>query len=284
MRNVWNRFLPSHLHERAGALLTGLVLLTAAAAVIFPLFWLLMISLKTRQDIFTLPPRWIFRPTLENYRMVFRNSAFLSYLMNSIQATAFSTTFSIVIGSLAAYSFARLKPHHSEQLMFWILSMRMLPPLAVIVPFHLMMTYTGLIDTIVGLSIVYTTFNLPIVVWLMTGYFSKVPVEIEEAALVDGCTKLEVFFRIALRLALPGLVATWILCAIFSWNEFAFALMLTGEGAKTLPVSISSWSTERGIEWGALTASGFIIILPVLVFAMIVQRQLVKGLTFGAVK
>jgi ABC-type glycerol-3-phosphate transport system permease component len=253
-------------------------------AVGLPVLWMILASFKTREQVSQLPPEIIFSPTLDNYREVFRDSDFPRYLLNSATVAVSSTVLSVALGFLAAYAFVRLRQKRDDSLLFWILTMRMVPPLAVLVPFFKMMTTFGLYDTRFGLALVYTTFNLPIAVWLLLGYLDKIPVSIEEAAMVDGCSRLSALRRVVLPLAAPGLFATAVICLLLSWNEFAFALNLTAENAKTLPVFLTAWDTQRGVNWGPMTASALLVVAPVLVVSAVFQKWLVRGLTFGATK
>jgi multiple sugar transport system permease protein len=253
-------------------------------AVALPLLWMLLASFKTRAQVSELPPKILFEPTLDNYREVFRDSDFPRYLLNSTTVAVASTVLSVGLGFLASYAFVRLRRRRNDGLLFWILTMRMVPPLAVLVPFFSMMSTFGLYDTRQGLALVYTTFNLPIAVWLLLGYLDKIPVSIEEAAMTDGCSRLSAIWSVVLPLAAPGLFATAVICMLLSWNEFAFALNLTGEEAKTLPVFLTAWDTQRGVNWGPMTASALLVVTPVIVGAAIFQKWLVRGLTFGATK
>jgi len=166
----------------------------------------------------------------------------------------------------------------------WILSIRMFPPIAAIIPFFLLYKQLGLIDTRIGLIIAYTGFNLPFAVWIMRGFFDEVPRELDEAALIDGCSPIKVFVRVVLPLAAPGLVATAIFAMIFSWNEFMFALILSRSRSQTMPVGVMGFITHRGVIWGEIMAAASVIMLPMIVFTFIAQKYLIRGLTFGAVK
>jgi len=259
----------------------GLIVLTAVF--VFPLAWALLTSLKLRKDIFVSPPLVIFTPTLTNYRTVILNSDYLRFMGNSIMASFASALLSVAVGVLGSYAFSRFAVRGSRGILMWILSLRMIPPMAVVVPFYLMATRLGLYDTRVGLALVLTTVNLPIVVWLLLGYLRDIPVEIEEAALVDGCSRLRTLLVVTLPLAAPGIVATVILSVILAWNEFPLSLVLTSQTAVTLPVSMLSWDTQRGLLWGELMASSMMAIAPVVIFTAFVQRYLVRGLTLGAI-
>jgi multiple sugar transport system permease protein len=254
------------------------------AVILFPPVVLFLTSIKTELDALSFPPKWIFKPTLENYTEIFEFSPFTGYLLNSLIVASFNTGVVLVLGSLAAYSLARFRFKGADSIAFWILSIRMMPPVAAIIPLYIVMKNLRLLDTPWSLVIIYLTFNLPFAVWMMKSFFQEIPREIEENALVDGCSVFGAFRTIALPLAAPGLAATGILTFIFSWNEFLFALILTGSKAVTLPVGITGYIKETGINWGYMTAGGALALIPVIVFTILVQKHLVKGLTMGALK
>jgi len=252
--------------------------------ILFPPIMLFLTSIKTELDALAFPPKWIFKPTYKNYVQIFQTSPFLRYILNSIIVASINTFVVLALGSLAAYGLARFKFKGAENLAFWILSIRMMPPVAAIIPLYIIMNKIHLLDTPWCLVLIYLTFNLPFAVWMMKGFFEDVPREIEESALIDGCSEFDVFRRIAIPLVSPGLAATAILVFIFSWNEFLFALILTGTKATTLPVGIIMYMKETGINWGYMTAGGILALVPVVIFTMLVQKHLVKGLTLGALK
>jgi len=265
------------------------VLLTIATVVIFgvilfPPVVLFVTSIKTDIDALSFPPKWIFDPTLKNYVDILNTSPLVDYALNSLIVASLNTLLCLIVGSMAAYGLARFKFKGADNLAFWILSIRMMPPVAAIIPIYILMKNLRLLDTPWCLVITYLTFNLPFVVWMMKGFFEEIPREIEESALIDGCSDFSVFFRIALPLVAPGLAATAIMVFIFSWNEFLFALILTGTKAVTLPVGIIGYMKETGINWGYMTAGGILALIPVIVFMVLVQKHLVKGLTLGALK
>lgn len=264
------------------------LLIIASIAVFFvillPPFLLVLTSIKTELDALSFPPKWIFQPTLQNYSEIFDTSPLAAYGINSLIVASLNTAICLVIGSLAAYGLARFRFKGSEDLAFWFLSVRMMPPVAGIIPIYILMKNLRLLDTVWCLIIAYLTFNLPFVIWMLKGFFEEIPREIEESALIDGCSEFGVYLKIALPLIAPGLAATAILAFIFSWNEFLFALILTGTKAVTLPVGIIGFMKETGINWGYMTAGGVLALIPVLLFVMFVQRHLVKGLTMGALK
>jgi multiple sugar transport system permease protein len=252
--------------------------------ILFPPVVLFVTSLKTDVDALSFPPKWIFDPTLKNYIDILNTSPLVGYALNSLIVASLNTLLCLIVGSMAAYGLARFKFRGADNLAFWILSIRMMPPVAAIIPIYILMKNLRLLDTPWCLVITYLTFNLPFVVWMMKGFFEEIPREIEESALIDGCSDFSVFFRIALPLVAPGLAATAIMVFIFSWNEFLFALILTGTKAVTLPVGIIGYMKETGINWGYMTAGGILALIPVIVFMILVQKHLVKGLTLGALK
>lgn len=252
--------------------------------ILFPPIMLFLTSIKNELDALAFPPKWIFKPTYKNYVQIFKTSPFFRYILNSLIVASLNTFIVLALGSLAAYGLARFKFKGAENLSFWILSIRMMPPVAAIIPLYIIMKNLRLLDTPWCLVLIYLTFNLPFTVWMMKGFFEDVPREIEESALIDGCSEFDVFRKIALPLVSPGLAATAILVFIFSWNEFLFALILTGTRATTLPVGIILYMKETGINWGYMTAGGILALIPVVIFTMLVQKHLVKGLTLGALK
>ncbi len=252
--------------------------------ILFPPVVLFLTSIKTELEALSFPPKWIFLPTLKNYAEIFQTSPLIGYALNSLIVASLNTGVSLVLGSMAAYSLARFKFRGADNIAFWILSIRMMPPVAAIIPIYVLMKNLGILDTPWCLVITYLTFNLPFVVWMMKGFFEDIPRAIEESALIDGCSQFGVFRKIALPLAAPGLAATAILTFIFSWNEFLFALILTGTKAVTLPVGIIGYMKETGINWGYMTAGGMLALIPVIIFTILVQKHLVKGLTLGALK
>ena len=254
---------------------------------LFPFYVIVTTALKTETAIFAWPPVWNFKPTLQSFYnalFVFGGRSAISYLINSVIISAVSTFLAVVLGAMAAYGFARFSFAGKRHLAFWILSTRFAPPVAFIVPIYLMVQKAGMLDSHIALILIYTAMNLSLVIWILRGFFSEIPIEIEEAALVDGYSRLQIFWRVALPLVRPGIVSTAILSAIFSWNEFLYALVLTQSKAATLPVYLAGFSNSMGLAWGEYMAVGTMAILPILVFTFALQKHLVRGLTFGAVK
>jgi multiple sugar transport system permease protein len=262
--------------------------IAAVTAAVVPVYWMLTISLKTEVDQFASPPKWFtFTPTLAHYYDAFSTRSFGQYLITSAMVATLSTACAMVLGTLAAYGLSRfrLRGQLDRRLSLWILSTRMFPPIVTAVPLFLMMRDLRLINTITSLVIVYTALNLPFVVWMMRGFFKELPRELEEAAMVDGDSRLGALVRVILPLVTPGLAATAVFCLIVSWNEFLLALVLTQtDAAITLPVGIAGRVTQYEIKWGVMSAAGVVAMVPILAFALAVQRYLVRGLSLGAVK
>jgi multiple sugar transport system permease protein len=254
---------------------------------LFPFYVIVTTALKTETNIFAWPPVWVFKPTLQSFYnalFVFGGRGAISYLVNSIVISAVSTFLAVVLGAMAAYGLARFSFAGNRQLAFWILSTRFAPPVAFVVPIYIMVQRAGLLDSHIALILIYTAMNLSLVVWILRGFFAEIPIEIEEAALVDGYSRLQIFWRVALPLVRPGIVSMAILSAIFSWNEFLYAMVLTQSRAATLPVYLAGFSNSMGLAWGEYMAVGTMAVLPILVFTFALQKHLVRGLTFGAVK
>lgn len=277
--------------KRTGILRKGLVVLAlgvALVAALAPVYWMITISLKSEIDQFASPPKWFsFTPTLEHYRDAFVTRSFGQYLLTSAIVAVVSTACALVIGTLAAYALTRFRlPYNlGRKLSLWILSTRMFPAIVTAVPLFLMMRDLRLLNTKLALIVVYTAFNLPFVVWMMRGFFAEVPRDLEEAALVDGDSRLGALVRVVLPLVSPGLAATAVFCLIVCWNEFLFALVLTQtDQAMTLPVGIAGRVTQYEIKWGVMSAAGVVAMMPILIFALAMQRYLVRGLSLGAVK
>jgi multiple sugar transport system permease protein len=260
------------------AAVIGLVLVILA-----PFLWLLQMSVKTQQDIFAFPPRLAFVPTLEHYRTIW-DTAFRRSFANSAVVSVASTALAMLLGVPGAYALSRARFRAAGPLSLWILVSRMAPPIAFTIPYFLAYRHLGLLDTRTGLVIVYLTFNLSLVVWLMRSFFDAAPRSLEEAAWIDGASLGQGFVRIVLPLSAPGLAATAILCFLYAWNDFFFALILTRTEAMTAPVAVVNFMNYEGWEWGKIAAGGTLVMLPVLVFSFIVRRFLVRGLTAGALR
>lgn len=250
---------------------------------IVPYLWMLLISLKPRVDIFN-PGKLIFTPTLKSYTTIIKQNHIFDYFINSAIVSVISMVLSLIIGGFAAYGFARFEWKKKESQIFMVLSQRMLPAMALVIPYFLMAVSFGLLDTRVVLVICYLLFNIPFTILMMKGFFEDIPIEIEEAGRIDGCNSLQLISKVVLPLALPGFTATAIFCLINSWNEFVFANFLTTISAKTVPTSVLMFLSVSGTKWGEMAATGVLSSLPVIIFGIIVQKYMIRGLTFGAVK
>jgi multiple sugar transport system permease protein len=267
----------------AGAAITAAILLVLAVC-LFPIIMMLMTALKTPNDAIAVPPVWFFKPIFTNFRDIFTMYPLWLYLSNSLICATASTVISLAIGAPAAYSLARFKFRARENVATWILSTRMAPPIAAVIPYFILLRTFRLLDTRGGLIIIYVASSLPFVVWMMRGFFEDIPQEIEESARVDGCSRYGAMVRVAFPLAAPGLTAAAILVFIFNWNEFLFALLTTGRRAQTMPVAVSLFMKEFGIQWGYMAATAITMIVPLFVFTLFIQKYLVRGLTMGAIK
>lgn len=264
----------------------GTILLSVIVCVLYlvPVAWMVVTSLKPMTEIFAIPPRWIFRPVLDNYKLYLEQGAVVKRYINTVVVAAGSATLSVLVGSLAGYAVARLKIRGETMVGVIVLGTRAIPPITMVIPFYLIARALGAFDKQITLVITYTSFMVPYVVWLTRGFFLALPSELEDAARVDGCSHYGAFFRVILPNALPGLLATLIFCMILAWNELLFAMILTRREAGTIPVLISGMvsDTEQGAMWGPLTAVGTLTMVPVILFAILVQKQLVGGLAAGA--
>jgi multiple sugar transport system permease protein len=250
---------------------------------IFPPLWMILTSLKSGRDVFAIPPVWLFKPTFENYITIFQRPALIKIALNTIIVSSFSTLFTMVVGTMAGYSMARFRTG-GQPLLYVTLVFRVLPAIVLGLPFFIMFSRLGLSDTLQGLILAYVAFLLPNTVWLMIAFFSDIPYEIEESAMVDGCSRFGTFFRIALPLARPGLIVTGIYNFMGAWNHFFYGLILSSFNARTLPVEASNFIGEYSVKWGEVSAIGSLIIIPPILVAFFMQKYLVRGLTLGAIK
>ena len=260
---------------------TYVLLVALLIPFLFPLGWMFLSSLKTQVQNTAYPPVWIFVPTLGNYREVFQKNPFFTFTVNSMVVAAGSTGFALLLGLPGAYAIARFK---RTGIALAILTARMAPGIGYLIPWFILFTKAKMIDTYAALILTHLIVALPLVLWVMIGFFEDVPGDLIEAARIDGCTHWAAFLRVALPLAKPGIVATGILSFIFSWNNFLFSLIIAGFKTRTLPIAVYSFLSYEEINWGGLTAAATIITLPVLVLALFVQKHIVRGLTMGALK
>lgn len=296
----------------AGILVVGYALIT-----LLPLVWIVATGFKSSPDSIAYPPKILFDPTVEGYVNLFTTqtrlsseaagaatedlpwyerlvrekgktivgpSRFSERFFNSVIIGFGSTFFAIVLGTAAAYAFSRFKVPLKDDLLFFILSTRMMPPIAVAIPIFLMFRYLGLSDTHAGMILLYTAVNLSLSVWLINGFIDEIPIEYEEAALIDGYTRFQAFYKVVLPQAATGIASTAIFCLIFAWNEYAFAVLLTSGTAQTAPPFIPTIIGVGGQDWPAVAAGATLFLLPVMIFTILLRKHLLRGITFGAVR
>jgi multiple sugar transport system permease protein len=267
-----------------GKIFPYVLLLLLLLWTLVPIVWMLLSSFKSLTDVLSPTPLLTFKPTLANYiGLVSGGNNVLTYFRSSILAAGISTIIATTLGCFAGYGLARSNFRGKRHLAFWIISTRMAPIAAVILPLFIGFTFLHLINTVWGLIVAYLSFNLPFAIWIMNAFFADLPPGIEEAARVDGASNFQTFWRIALPMTAPGIVTTAILCLVFSWNDYAFAVTFAGPGSQTLPVAASQLITQTGVDWGQLTAIGTVVALPMVIVGLAVRRYLVRGLTLGAV-
>ncbi len=252
-------------------------------AVMFPFLWLLIMSFKPRADLFAWPPKLFFTPTIDHYVGLW-DREFTKSFWNSLVTSVGTTVAAMVLGVPGAYALSRMSSGTGRRLSLLILASRMAPPIAFTIPYFVVYRHLQLLDTRLGLILIYLTFNLSLVIWLMRSFFDTIPRSLEESAWIDGASYWQSFTKIVLPMTGPGLAATAILCFLYSWNDFFFALILTRTEATTAPVAVVNFLNYEGWEWGKIAAGGTMVMLPVLVFSIIVRKFLISGMTAGAVK
>lgn len=261
----------------------GFIVLVTAVALI-PFLWLVMTAFKDRTDILSPTPTVFFSPTWSNFYEAFIEGEFDRFLRNSLMVAAGSVVMCMVVGLPAAYAFSRFRIFGEKHLFFYVLTTRMAPGIALVLPLYMFFQSLGLLGTVWAVMISHTAFNLALVIYLMRNFFDDIPRSLDEVALTEGATEFQVFWRIVLPLALPGIAVTIVLSFLFSWNEFLFALMIGGAGGQTLPASFPGLVTPLGTYWGQLAAVSVVVSMPVLILIWFIQKHLARGLTFGAVK
>jgi multiple sugar transport system permease protein len=266
------------------ALIFGVVVLILVC--MFPFLWMALSSIKTLRELYTVPPVWFPEvPTFANYMKVLFNSNIPRYFLNSTIISLGSTAIALALAIFAAYGFARFRFRGKGAFQAFILIGQLIPTAAIIVPLFITLRYFGLVNSYLGLILVYTIITLPLSVWMLTSYFRAIPIELEEAAIIDGVSRLGILFRITLPLSLPGVVAIIVYAFVTTWNEFIFALVFAQDyRVKTLPIGIAEFSTEFNTDWGAVMAASLIMTLPVAILFLAMQKMFIGGLTAGAVK
>jgi multiple sugar transport system permease protein len=267
----------------SGWLLSGLTV-GLVLVWLFPIYWITLTSFKTPKEINEQVPTFVFSPTLENYRDLFDEFAFGRALANSLVVSAGTTLIVMLLALLAAYALARLDAPGGKHLALWMLSLRFMPPIAVLIPFFIAWQRIGLTDSHLGLILIYVAFNLPFAVWMLRGFLVEVPRDLDEAATLDGLSPLATIRRIILPVIAPGAAVTAIFTFVFAWNEYLMALVLTSRAATTVPVTVSKFIQAYSILWGNVGAAATIQLLPMLVVVFLLQKHIMRGITLGAVK
>jgi len=261
----------------------------------FPVLWIILTAFKTNADILAVPPKILFEPTLENFYSVFSrayikgqaavDTNFDRFFFNSIFIAGSSVLFALIIGTMAAYGFSRYPLKGNDTYLFIILTTRMLPPIIVIIPIFIMFRIAGLSGTYTGIILLYTAFNLPFTIWMMKSFFDELSPEVEDAARLDGSNERRVFFRVCMPQVVAGLAATAVFGLILTWNEFIFALLLTGIDTRTVPVAMAQTiGGDIGVRWGLLAAIETLFLIPVFIVVFVLQKHLLRGVTFGTIK
>jgi multiple sugar transport system permease protein len=271
---------------RVGKAVSYLILLLAAFVALFPLFWTLSTSIKTRNDTFVLPPKFLsFEPTWKNYAAIFDTKGFGHIYLNTVVITLASTLLCVLVSTLAAYSLARSPRFRSRRpLEVSLILVRAIPAIVIMVPLFTITSKLGVYDNHVALVLMYAAVNVPFATWLMMSFVDQVPVTLEQSAAVDGAGRLQILWFVVLPLILPGMAATTIFVALLAWNEFLIPVMLAGNSAKTLPVFISGFISARNLDWGPMAAASSLAILPIAILTVLAQRWLISGLSSGAIK
>ncbi|MBW4709133.1 carbohydrate ABC transporter permease [Roseobacter sp. YSTF-M11] len=262
----------------------GLLLLVILLVCVFPFYWMVTTSLKTQVVALESPPVWLFEPTLANYREALFDDGVLRTLINSLIIAISTTALAIVLGVPAAFALARFEFRGKKDLWFWFITNRMVSPIVLALPFFLIVRNLGMLDKHITLILIYLTFNLPIVIWICTDQFRGIPYDLYEAARIEGASQWTILRKICLPLAMPGVAVSGIFSFIFSWNELMFGLVLTRTTAKTAPAMAVSFMEGYNLPYGKIMATSTLIVIPVLIFALLASKQLVRGLTMGAVK
>jgi multiple sugar transport system permease protein len=264
-------------------MLRYLIAATVTMTFLFPVYWLFMISFKTPDEIFHVPPLWLpGQMQFNNYWVLFKDGDVIA-IWNSLVVAGVSSVIAMILGTFCAYSLARFNTG-GENLAMWIISQRMIPPIAVVFPIFLIYVHFGMVDTYAGLILLYTAFNLPYVIWMMRGYIADIPLELEESALVDGCNRWQTLLKVVFPMARSGLMATAVFTFVFAWNDFIFALILTRTDVITFPVQLTHYFGGQSNFWSKIAAMSVLGTLPIFIAVTLMQRYLVRGISLGAVK
>ncbi|GHV44284.1 putative ABC transporter permease protein y4oR [Spirochaetia bacterium] len=267
--------------QRFSSISRGLFTALLLMLTLFPFYWTLIISLKNQVDAFQTPPKLIFMPTMVNYMELFNEGGFSRYFINSFIVCFFSIALALLIGIPSAYIFARNEFRFKKAFFYVLLTTRMSPGAVFVIPYFLAYNRIGAMDTYTGLTLIYFAMNLGIIVWSLRAFMEEVPVSLEEAARIDGCSLIQTMLRVTIPLSTPGIASTAILAFIFSWNEFLFALLLSRQKVQTAPIGILNFVVFEKMNWGVIAAGSIIISLPVIIFGIAIRKYYVKGLTQG---
>lgn len=270
-------------HSRFRQAKIALVVLVVATW-LTPVYWLVNVALKTQAQLFVPTPTFIFEPTFENFSLAINKFGILWNALNSLIIASGATAITLVFATLMVYGITRFRFRARDPLLVWILNLRMLPPIAIVIPYYVVYAQAGLIDTFPGMIIAYLPLTLPLAVWLLYGFAQDLPRSIDEAARIDGANRWQVFRDMVLPLMRPAIAVAGTFCFLEVWNEFTLALILTGSHTKTVPIGMSQFLTEHSVEWGPMAAAALLLLLPLLVVTYFLQRSLVQGLTLGAVR
>lgn len=277
MKNWWIR----NSIKKAGIYFISVI---ALFLTVFPIYWIFTISIKTKIDAFATPPVWHFQPIWDNYINLFNNYNYMNSFKNSTIITLVSVGLAILLGIPAAYSLNRFKIRGKKAISMALLLSYMFPEFLFSIPLYIFYQKIGLYDTQIALALTYQCVTLPFAIWLLRGFFQAIPVELEDAALIDGCTRFSTLWRIYLPISAPGIAATAVLSAMWVWNELTIALSLTYSNAQTITVAMAGFRGYASIDWGGMTAGSIMAIVPMFIFAIFAQKYIVSGLTLGAVK
>jgi multiple sugar transport system permease protein len=274
-----------------GRIIFAIIIILILIYTLFPLYWLLLASMKSRNDLFMTPPRFFFKPTLRFFKELFiyttlttseeQPTLFLYWLRNSVIESSVGTILAVAFGTMAGYINSRMEYRGKKDYMFFVLSTRMLPPVAIIVPLYVVMSRFRLSDTLLGMILLYMMVGIGLSTWIMKGFFDGIPQEVEQAAFVNGYTRFHVFFKVLVPMVKGGIAATTGFCFIFAWNEFTFATIIATRYAVTLPARIVAFMGTAGFEWGRVAAAGYILIIPILVLFILIRKYILMGMTFG---
>jgi multiple sugar transport system permease protein len=261
-----------------------ILIVVVIIVVLFPLYWVVATSIKTGRDAFAIPPVWLFEPTWENYGKVLQNSVFVRAFFNSVIVSFTASLIAVAIGAMAAYGLVQQDGETKQNNEKFVLSLRIAPPIIFVIPTYFLASQLKLLNNHWLLIAIYAFVNIPFAISMLLTFFEDIPRELRDAAKVDGAREFTIFREVFLPVAKGGIIATLIMCVLFTWNEFFIALVLSGRDTQTLPVSITSFLTFQGVQWGPLTAAATLVMLPMLILGMLVQGQIVRGMSLGSIK